>query len=411
MKKEILLVEDEITSAKLLEKAVDIAGYKPVTTSNGKEALETFEKRSFPVVITDIEMPVMDGQELIRKLMEMEIPPVIIVQTVHAEVSLIIDIMKTGVYDYIVKPVDINELSVKIKRAMETAELRRMQKSIEREKVIRLERELEWYHLSESMLNRDVHNLDKSLFHSLHTAFNQGAGFGALLTLLQLLSSTAKKEGEQYVVDAELMQMIEDNLEISNKVLQTFSDLDKISTDTIDTEAVDYDELYQLLQSVVSSMDKYSSLRNNRVVISDPKSQHKKTRVSLNRDYFTKVMNELLINACKFSEPGTPVYILVEAEADTLDISVLNKPAPDEQGRIGIPLGYENIVFEPFFRMTKTVKEEYDSVDYGLGLTMVEKIVKSHKGHVKIANVNDYSEYTREPEQKVMVSIKLPFAG
>ncbi|HMB20257.1 MAG TPA: response regulator [Spirochaetota bacterium] len=408
MEKTILIVEDEVTSAKLLEKAVHIAGFKSITTANGEEALKKFNEIPFPVVITDIEMPVMGGEELIARLTEYEIPPVIIVQTVHTEVSLIIDIMKSGVYDFIVKPIDVSELSIKIKRAMEAAELRRMQKSIEREKVIRLENELEWYHWSESMLNRDVHNLDKSLFHSLHTAFNQGAGFGALLTLLQLLSSTAEKQDNHYVVDAELMDMIKDNVEISNKVIQTFSDLDKLTTNNIPLEEISYDNLFQFLSTTVSSMEDYAPIQNNRIVISDPQGSYKKKVIKINREYFTKALKELIINACKFSEPATPVYILVEAEENLMIISVLNKPAPDEHNRLGIPLGYENIVFEPFFRMTRTVKEGYDSVDYGLGLTMADKIIKAHNGNIKITNIKDYSEYNREPEEKVMVSIKLP---
>ncbi len=408
MEKSILIVEDDLTSAKLLEEVVASAGIKAVMTGNGREALDVFRKSPFPVVITDIEMPVMSGKELIDQLMSLELPPVIIVQTVHAELPTVIDVMKSGAYDYVVKPIDISEFQVKVERALEAAELRRMQKIAEREKVIRVERELEWYRWNDSVVNREMKRLDRSLFHSLHTAFNQGAGFGGLLTLLKILTENARKENEHYIIDAQLVDLIKDNVAISDKIIKTFSDIDRMISQEIQGETVGYDDFYSITLTVAESLKIYAEIKEQRITVSEKKAVHSDKKLKINREYFERALEELLINACKFSVPKSPVYVFVEIIDRDLHLSVVSEPVKDEQGRVGIPLGYENIVLEPFFRMTKAVYEGYNTMDYGLGLTLVDKIIKSHKGTIRISNIMDYTELSHDPEIKVMVSMILP---
>jgi len=78
-------------------------------------------------------------------------------------------------------------------------------------------------------------------------------------------------------------------------------------------------------------------------------------------------------------------------EEDYLTTVVINHPAVIKDDVVGIPIEYENIVFEPFFRISKVLYENYDSLDYGLGLTLTEKIIKTHNGKIAISNVMDHS--------------------
>jgi len=411
MDKRVLIAEDEPISGKLLQEVIGSTGAKALLTGNGRDALAAFEKAPFPVVVTDIEMPEMDGKELIKRLSETEQPPVIIVQTVHSELPMVIDIMKSGAYDYIVKPVDVNDFRVKVERALEAAELRRMRRVVEREKVIRIERELEWYHWNESVVNRELKRMDKSLFHSLHTAFNQGAGFGALLTLLKLLSDGARREGDHYVVDGRLMEVINDNVAIADKILMTFADIDLLIAQKIPVETVGHEMLYGLVRETAGSMEKYAGLKKQRLVLSDEKPAYADKKLGLNRRYFVMALEELLVNAFKFSEEGSSIYLLVDMVEGDFQVSVVSEPVSDEQGRTGIPLGYENIVLEPFFRMTKAVFEGYDTLDYGLGLALADKIAKAHGGRLRISNIIDYTGLTRDPETKVMATLSVPHAA
>jgi K+-sensing histidine kinase KdpD len=93
--------------------------------------------------------------------------------------------------------------------------------------------------------------------------------------------------------------------------------------------------------------------------------------------------------------------ILFLKQDDKLVISVINDIPVSERGHKGIPMGYENIVFEPFFRLSKVVYEDYKTLDYGLGLTLVEKIVTSCGGKIALGNINDYSDIKAGAKVKV----------
>lgn len=139
-KNEIFIVEDDAISAKWMKEFLISRGYSVDHAPDGQKALDVYSAHRHLVVITDIEMPVMDGEELIDHLVGTGNDSVIIVETVYREVSLIIDIMKKSVYDYIIKPADPQDISIKINRAFETAKLRKMKYITEREKLIRLEK-------------------------------------------------------------------------------------------------------------------------------------------------------------------------------------------------------------------------------------------------------------------------------
>ncbi len=406
--KRILIVDDDDLVAKMIMDLVTSIGFKPTIAANGREALESFSTRYFPIVLTDISMPVMNGEELIDRLKGMDEEPIIMVMTGHDEPSVIIDVMRRGVYDYILKPLRLNDLAVKLDRAFEASSLRRMQRSIDKERVVRLEKDLEWYKWNERMMNRDAANVNKSLFHSLHMSFNQGAGFGALLTLLDMIALNAVETGGRYTIDADMMRLINENASVARKILKTFADIDWMLSHELTLVAVSYDDLYEMLKGANREMGKNLAIKVQELHLSEHKPGLSSRMVKMDAEYMRKAFSELVLNACKFSEKGYPIYVLLEVIDKNMVVSVVSKPVPDEQKRVGIPLGYENIVFEPFYRMTKAVFEGYESLDYGLGLTLVEKIMAKHGGKASISNITDYSDVTREPVTKVIASLNLP---
>ena len=60
-------------------------------------------------------------------------------------------------------------------------------------------------------------------------------------------------------------------------------------------------------------------------------------------------------------------------ENDFYEISILNEPKSKSDGIIGIPQSFERIIYEPFYRIFKTVDDRYKTLDMGLGLSLVEK--------------------------------------
>ncbi len=119
----ILLVDDEQAFAETMAKRLDKRGFTVFTAANGQEGIDTLEKNhSIDVVVLDVKMPGMDGIEALG-IMKAKFPLVeIIMLTGHATVSNAIDGMKSGAFDYMMKPCDIEELLTKVGEAYDKKE-------------------------------------------------------------------------------------------------------------------------------------------------------------------------------------------------------------------------------------------------------------------------------------------------
>ncbi len=409
LEKRILLVEDEDVTRALIKEMLSAKGYKVIDFPDGKVALEAFRGNPFSVVITDIDMPVMDGNELISNLKSIDEQLVIIVLTIHNEPEVIIDIMKKGVFDYAVKPAQANDLMYKVERAFEVAELKKIKKTMEREKVIKLVDQLEWFNWNETFIERDFARVEKTLFHNLHTSFNQGAGFGALLTLITMIFSSAEKAGDKYLIDSNMFDLIKRNAVLAEQTLNVFSDINQLNSIDFKTEKINCDELHSLLGKVIAENKENESKRGQSVKLSEKKPGFANDFISIEKNYFSKAISELLINAFKFSEKNTNIFVILEnQDSNSIAVSIISKPARNSKGFEGIPFEYENLVFEPFFRLSEFTFEQFSTLDYGLGLTIVEKIILKLGGKISVSNIVDYSNLQHEPEVKVDFTIVLP---
>lgn len=405
----ILIAEDDPSMGNLLRDALEAESYEVTLVGNGQDALDKFSEEPFPVVITDIEMPLMDGYELIIHLNETEQAPTVFVTTANNDTQFIIDVMKRGVYDYIIKPLDIGELVIKVQRAFETHALKRMQRIAEKEREIRLEHQLEWLQWQAKMEGKDG-TVDKSLFHNMHVSFSQGIGFGALITLLQIVVNSATQHGDGYLIPKDMMELVKKNAQVAERAINVFSEIEWIMSNQLPMDRISCHALHAILEEERVKASKYAPLNGNTIMLSDPKPAFAQKFVQVSDRYLRRVLYELYINALKFSEKNSSVYILLDIHEGNASVSVINQPVKDEEGRRGIPMEYEYLVFEPFFRMTKIVRENYDTFDYGLGLTMTDKIVEKLSGKITGRNITDHSDIAKGPVNKVEFNLALPLA-
>ena len=117
---EILIVEDERAQREALAGYLRKAGYDVATAATGKEALEG--KSTPDVVLLDLRLPDMEGLDLLKKLREMNPDTEIIVITAYGTVRTAVEAMRLGAFDYLTKPVDLDELLLIIGRALEKHE-------------------------------------------------------------------------------------------------------------------------------------------------------------------------------------------------------------------------------------------------------------------------------------------------
>jgi two-component system response regulator AtoC len=119
----ILFVDDESRMLDLMTMNFSSI-YNILTAKNGLEALEVIHKNEVDLIVTDIKMPKMDGMELLKKVKSSFDIPVIIV-TAFGTIENAVEAVKSGAYDYVTKPINLQDLETKIKRSIEYLKVKR----------------------------------------------------------------------------------------------------------------------------------------------------------------------------------------------------------------------------------------------------------------------------------------------
>jgi DNA-binding NtrC family response regulator len=108
----------------VLQKELERLGYRVQSAPDGDAALRKLEESNVDVLLCDINMPKIDGMEVLRRVHERPNPPEVIMLTGQATVETAVEAMKLGAYDYLTKPYTITELDVRVKQAAEKRRLR-----------------------------------------------------------------------------------------------------------------------------------------------------------------------------------------------------------------------------------------------------------------------------------------------
>jgi len=116
----VLVVDDEKDFLETLVKRLNKRNIETAGVASGEQALEMMKQKLFDVVILDIKMPGgMDGIEALREMKKIQPLAEILLLTGHAAVETSIEGMKLGAFDYLMKPIKLEELLVKLAQAFE----------------------------------------------------------------------------------------------------------------------------------------------------------------------------------------------------------------------------------------------------------------------------------------------------
>ncbi len=123
MKPTVLIVDDDKMTINTLSVALE-DDYSTLMATDGVEALNILKEKDVDIVLTDLDMPEMDGLELLKEMGRMENKIPLIVITGQGTIESAVQAMKSGAYDFVTKPVNLDRLGLLIEKALETKKLK-----------------------------------------------------------------------------------------------------------------------------------------------------------------------------------------------------------------------------------------------------------------------------------------------
>ncbi len=112
----LLIVDDEKNQRDMLEGFLKKQGYGAESAEGGRQALDRFQREAFDLILTDYRMPGMDGLEFLKEVRRLNPETVVVIMTAYGTVGTAVAAMKKGAYDYLTKPIDLDELLLLVQR-------------------------------------------------------------------------------------------------------------------------------------------------------------------------------------------------------------------------------------------------------------------------------------------------------
>ncbi len=122
--KSVLIIDDEIQICESISMILDYEGYAVEFTTSANEGLEKFSSKDFAAVFLDIQMPEMNGFEVLKKIKEQKPTASVIIISAHGSVDNAIKATRLGAFDFLEKPIDREKLLISVRNATESASLK-----------------------------------------------------------------------------------------------------------------------------------------------------------------------------------------------------------------------------------------------------------------------------------------------
>jgi signal transduction histidine kinase len=350
----VLAIDDDEFQLKSMVRSLRQYGYEVTTSQRGEEAMDLLDKDHFDLVLLDYKMPQMDGFETFKQLNRRFSALPVIMLTGHGSQHLAIEFMKAGGSDFSEKPVDFDELDIKIRNA------------IKREKT---NRQLLETRIANRALNRKIISL-RTLVGGISHEFNND--LFPIMGYAEMAMDDIPPGTMAYKNMEEILKAVRRSMDLI-KQISTFSLLEKEEAKVIDIVPIMNNAIDRLKKSLAPGI---------RMI---PSMETKSVSILGNENQFVLMINSLCNNALEaMREKGGQLEIgLEEVEIDSkeealsldLRLGKYVRIAISDSGK-GIDPEIQDRIFDPFFT-TKEVGE-----GKGMGLAVVYGIVESFNGAV-----------------------------
>ncbi len=354
----ILVIEDEDQVRQSYEDMFSFFGYEVESVPNGREGMSRITKKDYDIVVTDLNMPEMNGIEVLKYIKKKKPYIEVIVITGYATLENAIEAMKVGAYDYFAKPIDIEHVRIVLSKCV-----RQIQSRKENEELRSLTQRLK-------ELNELKDKFITITNHELRTPVTVLKGYIELIDyFLEDNRNENINEAIEIVTETmrELVGIVEQMHDISS------FDYGKKRMVTVDVEIEKIIELIYKEMKVLFEKRKIKfdlNLDRSGLVVSGDDKQLKRS------------LRELLQNALKFTPEGGHVELEYSINKKNKKLYIKVK-----DNGIGVPSNKLDLIFEPFYEVQNVInhmtsKTEFMGGGIGLGLTLAKEVFESHNGEL-----------------------------
>lgn len=402
----VLALDDDPVALEVLQETAIAAGFKCVTGSHGEDGLNLFRQLGpAACYVIDLNMPVLDGPGFIARLRELDPDAVILVQTAENNPEKIVEVMKLGVYDCFFKPVNPDLFAATLNRAWEHKKFTSMQRTMDAQAAVKLRSQLEWLTYKEDRRHAESHAQERNLIYNLMTSMNQGAGFGAVLTMIDILKLKGKNTNDGTIsFPAEMIDRLFEMADIARTMVEGLESILELIEKDFEKASHPMAELNSMLTETVEHMRVHARERSLGIQTNlDPATMG----IIMNAPKVRLAVEEMILNAVKYTPQRGSIDVYTHHTNTFAVFSVMNDVSPEG----GIPPEAEKLVVEPFIRLHPPVEmaQKDERFGLGLGLSVVNHIARKHGGMFFIQEVKDYT--SGQPRARVLAELFLPLEG
>jgi signal transduction histidine kinase len=369
---DILVVDDEAPIRMLWERFLTRWGYSFALAEHGQQALAQARATRFKLLITDLTMPVMSGNELIYVLRQEQPDLEVIVTTGHGTIEVAVELMKAGVFDFITKPISFNHAELIIKKCLEKVQARQ-----ENLRLRQINRDLE-------ALNEIKEKFIAITNHELRTPVS------VLTNIVEILSEELKGHATE-----PLIRMVDRSTQQLAEIVAQMHELSRAKSNRLELQLTRF-PLKEVCDEVAEEFALALERRKHTLESRIPPD----LQAAGDRAMFKRVVRELVQNAIKFTRDGGRIVLAGAIEDQRVVFTV------SDTG-IGIPADQQPRIFELFYEVADslhhhTSKDDFLGGGMGVGLSIVNDIVAAHHGEVTVT-----SEVGRGSTFKVSLPLNL----
>lgn len=379
--KKILIIDDNQEEVDSIAVSLFYKNYEVDFSSKIEDALAFFFKNLYSIVIINLDSSIKNINKFFEEINNSHRNIVYILLNNPNITHKLSKFNQNGIFLFVKKPVDTSILVEKVELAHQIILSQSNAKNKKKEELSDVSGSEIISEVKQKISNNIETLRDSSLFHTLKNVLTQGSGFGMLISLVSYLEDGSEITENNYIVDKEIGDLLIQHSKFAHKTVELIDQLHNITKHSIRTYKVRADTIPKLVNKVTEKLESRIQIKNNKISLG-LNSELSNYSLYINEEILEQAISELVLNALKYSVDNTPIMVTYNHVKNYITTSISNVP------EIEIKTKELDNWFIPFYREQQVVDERYESLDFGLGLTFVQKVIQQHNGNISLDHLN-----------------------